>query len=322
MRRSGLSLKWLEAFEAVARTGSVREAAERLRLSISTVSHHLACLEDEMGLPLLDHGKRPLRMTQAGTILLRHVETSLGSLRKAMSEVWSENLDAFAGTLRIASIEDFDPHVNPALAARLGALFPASSISFLSRPSHDVISLLQSEDADIGIASRADGETPDLVERRLLRDPYLVVLPCGQTASVRDCLSGQMDLPFLRYSKRHIMGRCVEAQLRRLNIVIPSRFEFESTVAILSLVARGHAWTITTALNLATMQSGLGRLRAHPLPEAGFAREISLYQRGDMHVRFLDAMEAALRPEVQTMIVDPMIDRDPALRPMFHLLET
>ena len=54
-----VSLQVLDAFERVARTGSVQIAAGEMGLSISTVSAHIALLEDQLGITLFDRTHRP-----------------------------------------------------------------------------------------------------------------------------------------------------------------------------------------------------------------------------------------------------------------------
>ena len=51
-RRFLPSLRWIAAFEAVARRGSVTDAAAELSLSQGAVSRQLQKLEDQIGLAL------------------------------------------------------------------------------------------------------------------------------------------------------------------------------------------------------------------------------------------------------------------------------
>lgn len=320
MDRSKLSLKWLEVFQAVARSGSVQAAARRLDISISTVSHHLTCLEDAVGVALIDHRKRPMRLTAEGTILLARVNESLLLLRKGMSEVWSKDPAALIRSLRLAVIEDLDSEITPALAARLSAALPACELSFLSRPSHDILTLLQSEEIDLGIASAAEFRVLRLTEAPLLRDPYVLVAPQGSDDHAGDYLGCRVDLPFLRYSRKQLMGRRIEAQLRRQRIDLASRLEFESTPAILALIAEGRAWTITTALNVASSDRFHHRIKMLPLPGAGFVRRLSIFRAEDLPVGLFEALNTSLRPLLQDRIIAPMVAAHPWLADEFRLL--
>lgn len=319
MDRSNLSLKWLEVFQAVARSGSVREAAKRLDISISTVSHHLTCLERAVGRPLVDHHKRPMALTPEGASLLQRVDESLWLLRKGVSEVWSDDPGTLVRRLKIASIEEFDARVMPGLATQVSQTLRACDLSFLSRPSHDILTLLQSEEIDCGIASASEFTATRLIETPLLRDPYVLVVPRARPEDARAHLEGASGLAFLRYSKQQLIGRRVEAQLRRLRLDIPSRLEFESTSTIMSLIAKGRAWTITTALNYACADRFHADTQAMAFPDAGFVRQISLFRREDLPDALFKVIETSLRPLVQSLMIDPIVRQEQWLGGEFRL---
>ena len=77
---SKLSLLWLQAFVAVARSDTLQDAAARAGLSTSTLSSHLRNLENHLGASLFDHSKRPLVLTANGQRFLHHAEAVLERL--------------------------------------------------------------------------------------------------------------------------------------------------------------------------------------------------------------------------------------------------
>ena len=93
MKKSKLSLKWLDVFLLTARSGAVQDAAHEAGLSVSTVSHHLRSLEDTLGVALFDHSRRPMPLTPAGAVFHRHVDEAMRHLRKAEIEVLSGGTD-------------------------------------------------------------------------------------------------------------------------------------------------------------------------------------------------------------------------------------
>ena len=321
MESPKLSLKWLEVFQAVARDGSVQDAAGRLGLSISTVSHHLSRLETAVGVALIDHRQRPMKLTLAGQIMLRRVDESLLSLRKGMSEVWSNDPGSMMRRLTVASIEDLDTEVTPFLASGLSVALPSCELSFLSRPSHEIISLLQSEEVDVGIASATEFRDMQLKEAPLMRDPYVLIVPAGVDASSDAFLQGATGLSFLRYSKKLMLGQRIETQLRRLRRDVPNRLEFESTQAILSLIAEGQAWTITTALNVACAHRYRDRLQIMPLSDGGFTRRLSLFWREDLPETVIALVDEMLRSLVQERIIAPTVSDVGWLDGAFRLMD-
>jgi DNA-binding transcriptional LysR family regulator len=71
----------------VARSGSFSTAAGELGYTQSVVSHHVAALESELGVTLVNRGTRPVSITDAGQRLLRHTEAALGHIAAAEDEL-------------------------------------------------------------------------------------------------------------------------------------------------------------------------------------------------------------------------------------------
>ncbi len=65
----------LRVFDAVARRGSIREAAEELRLSGSAVSQQIRKLERDLGQRVFEPAGRGIRPTAAGSLLARRART-------------------------------------------------------------------------------------------------------------------------------------------------------------------------------------------------------------------------------------------------------
>ena len=82
-----LPLSALRAFEAAARTGSFRAAAEDLGLTPSAVSHAVRSLEDSIGSALFLREGRSIRLTPDGETLVQHVERAFGELRLGIGAV-------------------------------------------------------------------------------------------------------------------------------------------------------------------------------------------------------------------------------------------
>lgn len=61
-----MNLKQLEVFLAVAESGSFSRGAEATFLTQSTVSQHIAALENEVGVRLLDRTSRGALLTEGG----------------------------------------------------------------------------------------------------------------------------------------------------------------------------------------------------------------------------------------------------------------
>jgi DNA-binding transcriptional LysR family regulator len=87
MLLSNVPISAIRAFEAAARTGSFRNAANELHLTPSAVSHAIRKLESAMSTTLFERGARSVRLTPAGENLMRHAGAAFDNLRRGIEEV-------------------------------------------------------------------------------------------------------------------------------------------------------------------------------------------------------------------------------------------
>ncbi len=88
-RWHGVEIRHLAALRAVAETGSFGRAAERLGYTQSAVSQQIATLEKAVGTRLVERpgGPRPISITEAGNVLLRHADGIVARLRAAQADL-------------------------------------------------------------------------------------------------------------------------------------------------------------------------------------------------------------------------------------------
>ncbi len=70
-------LRVLEYVDAVARTGSIRRAAEHLNFNASALTRRIMDLEAELGAKLFERTSRGMRLTPAGELFVAHARTQL-----------------------------------------------------------------------------------------------------------------------------------------------------------------------------------------------------------------------------------------------------
>ena len=87
MHRTGVHLNALRAFEAAGRLSSISRAAEELRVSHSTVSHHVKGLEQALGVQLFDRRDRSVVLTADGAALLPVLSESFDAIAVALNNV-------------------------------------------------------------------------------------------------------------------------------------------------------------------------------------------------------------------------------------------
>lgn len=84
---NGDFLQWLRGFYFVAKTGSVRRAAEMMHRNPSTISYQIRSLEEELGVILFDRFKKGLKITPEGKNLLSWTVSTFETLQSMRAEV-------------------------------------------------------------------------------------------------------------------------------------------------------------------------------------------------------------------------------------------
>lgn len=318
MLRSDLSLKWLEVFQFTATLGSIQLVAQETGLSISTVSHHLRSLEDRLGVELLDHSRRPMVLTPAGSIFLKHIDEALTLIRKGQTALVSGNI-LEAQKLRLGLIEDFDSDIAPELAVYLASGMPNCDFIHRTCASHEILELLRQRRIDLGVANRPRERALDLLETPFLRDPFVLATPINAPNSPKEFLAGKSKLPFLRYCTSQHISSQIDAQMRRLRISLPNRFEVESNQTMMAMIAAGSGWAITTPVSYMRARRFHSKVQLHPFPGKGFAREISILATPDCAEATQFYLSNILQSLVQKRVLQPAIEAMPWLNGMFRL---
>ena len=95
-----IELQWLLSFQAVYKHLSFKSAAEQLQLPTSNVSRHVALLEQQLNLRLLERTTRRMIPTAAGKQLYQSITPLTQSVNDALEEV-SLHGDSLTGHLKI-----------------------------------------------------------------------------------------------------------------------------------------------------------------------------------------------------------------------------
>lgn len=178
MISKGVTLRGLEVFEALASTGSVAQAAAVTGLSQPAVSQQLRNLETALDTDLIDHGKRPMRLTPAGHSFLGRTEAALAQLRLAQSELAVMDL-AHLSALSIGLIDDFDNDLTPRLVTILADSLTHCKFKLITAPSHKILEDIADKKLHLAIAASAGTVMDGVLEYPLARDPFILVAPKG-----------------------------------------------------------------------------------------------------------------------------------------------
>jgi molybdate transport repressor ModE-like protein len=201
----GVEMRHLAALDAIARTRSFSGAARELGYTQSAVSQQVALLERIVGERLVERsgGPRPVSLTAAGEVLLRHGRRVVDQLAAARADLaaWSAGS---AGELRVGTYHSVGAKILPRVVGRLAEALPDVRVALVETPDEgQLLRLVERGELDLTfmLFPLADGP---FVAAELLRDPFLLLVaedsPLGARGG-RVALTDVAALPLIAYDR-------------------------------------------------------------------------------------------------------------------------
>lgn len=273
-------LRAIQTFLAVAETGSMTAAAERLGQTQSTVSKAIGTLEEAIGTVLLDRSLRPMALTPAGHALYDRGQALLGQASEVLTAIQDADHRA-RSSLTLAMAESFANTVGALLIQEMDHLSERWRLWSGISPHHHAA--LENRTVDVILSTSEDLFGRDGLEYHpILRESFVAALPRDRTPRVAD-ITEISGLPLLRHSLRSSIGRQVEQQITRLRLHAPFHAEFDTSTAQLTAVANGYGWCMTTPMCLLQDLHLLDHLHLIPIRKGRFTRSATLICRaGDL----------------------------------------
>jgi DNA-binding transcriptional LysR family regulator len=175
---AGVEVRHLIALAAIARTRSFSQAAAELGYAQSAVSQQIATLERAVGHRLVERpgGPRPVSLTEAGELVLRHashITARLGAVRA--------DLDALAageaGSVRIGTFQSASAKLLPPSLTRYRDTWPHVHVELRNEMNTATLDdLVHSGELDLAFSDIEPTETA-LAYEALVVDDYVLVVP-------------------------------------------------------------------------------------------------------------------------------------------------
>ncbi len=234
----GLELRHLAALEAVGRTRSFGRAARELGYTQSAVSQQIAQLERVVGQKLVDRpgGPKPVSLTEAGTLLLRHADAIVAQLDAAQADM-AALAEGAAGPLRVGILQSVGARILPALLRRFREEWPRVDVQVHEEADvADLLRMVERGDLDLTFAELPLPEGP-FESREVLRDPYVLLVSARSELAERDGvpLRTLAGLPLIGWRTTNEPDRFLRGHVSDLNVV----FRTDDNGTLMSLVAEG-----------------------------------------------------------------------------------
>jgi DNA-binding transcriptional LysR family regulator len=277
----------LRAYAGFVRRGSFSGAADELRVSQPAVSKHIADLERDLGVKLIERRSRVL--TAAGEFLASHVLRAEAILAQA-----SHGLAAYRqpgqGSLSVMASGTPGTYLLPDVIAQYRQEHPSVHVAFGLGTSTEVVNAVRSHRAEIGITG-GFAAVPEIDAEPLIEDEIVIVGPPsfkGRRLS-RDELEASIWISREEGSATRVIA---DAALAELGLVPRHRLDLPSWESIKMVVRRGYGIAAFSRLAL-TEELEAGTLVIIPFVPWKVRRTFSI-------VRIRDA---ALTPAAQQFLL-------------------
>jgi len=139
----------LELLLELSRLGSMREVAEAMHVTTSTVSQQIATLAREAGTPLIEPDGRRVRLTPAGRRLAGHAVSILAALEAARRDL--DPAAPPAGTVRAAAFASAVRQILLPVARNLARAQPHVRMHMLEHEPAEALQLLATDEIDLAL---------------------------------------------------------------------------------------------------------------------------------------------------------------------------
>ncbi len=147
-----MTLNQLEYTLAVAKSGSFKQAAEKLMISQPALSMQVQKLEDEIEIRIFDRTGSPVKITSDGELFLERAQEIVAATHRLTE--FSINLhDDFSGQIKMGIIPTLAPFLVPLFADQLLKDYPNFKLDIHEIITERVVNGVRSGDLDAGIIS-------------------------------------------------------------------------------------------------------------------------------------------------------------------------
>jgi LysR family cys regulon transcriptional activator len=221
-----MNFQQLRAVREAVRCGfNLTEAATALHTSQPGVSRQIRELEDELGIEIFHRaGKRLTGLTPAGQTVLPLVEALLRDAQN-LQQAGADFARAGQGTLTIAATHSQARYALPAAVRDFSLAHPGVQLRLHQGSPQQIVRWLLQGEADIGIATEALAEVPELVSLPCYTWTHCVVVPHGhalaRAADAGEPLTLQRlaQFPVITYETGYTGRRHIDEAFARQGLV-------------------------------------------------------------------------------------------------------
>lgn len=254
----------LQYFYEAANLGSMRLASDKIGVAVSSISRQIAQLEYELGVPLIERGRRSIRLTEAGQLAYEYHKNQLAGREGLLNQI-QELREVKTGRIDLAIGEGFFGPPFTAMIEAFQARNPGIAVSVSCYTSAEIVRMVIEDEAHIGMILHTTSE-PKIRTRTVTEQPLMVLCAPDHPAAgmealtVADLARFQLCLPPPTFRIRATLN---DAQ-KRAQVCLEPRLVTTSIQMMREIAKGGRAVTVLPRIS-AIAELEEGTLVARPL---------------------------------------------------------
>jgi DNA-binding transcriptional LysR family regulator len=195
-------------FDAIIRHGSIRGAAESLRIASSALNRRVLDLERDIGTNLFDRLPTGVRLTTAGEIFAAHVRRTLHDIKKAGDQI-QDVQGQVCGHVAIGTAESAAIDMLPSLIVGFQQDYPGVRFTVGVGAPRDILADLLKDRVDL-ILTHEEPAHHDVAVLAVARMPFCALMRCGHPLSDKATLllSECQNFPIV-LAEEHLAARAL-----------------------------------------------------------------------------------------------------------------
>lgn len=240
-----MNTRQLRTLLAIAKKGTIAEAAVEVSLTPSALSQQIRALEQELGVELFDRSTRPPSLNAKGLLMVSTARSVLESLDEAHAVLLGREV---VGAFEIGAVRTSAMTLIPQAIVALRKAHPALQIKLRVGSSEGLLADVLADRIDVAIVAERIAVPEGLHWRPFIREPLLLIAPPGTPSG--DARALLEHLPYLRFSRDVPLANIIDAEMARMEIKPDEIAEIDMVWAIVESVRQGMGVAVVPHLIL------------------------------------------------------------------------
>lgn len=308
-----MRLEQLQAFLAVAETGSFQQATQRCKVTQSTISRQIQGLESELGLPLF-HRTSQAKLTLAGERFLPRARRICQEWQTATEEL-AEMVEGRQPELCVAAIHSVSAQHLPPVLQQFCQDYPSVQLRVTSLGSDRALKVLKDGLVDLAIVmnNRFLTASPEMVVDLLYQEPVEVLMAATHPLTTFEQVpwAELAVYPQVVFKDGYGMQRLVQEQFQRCALSLKPVVELNTLDGFRGMVRQGEFIALLPKSALMEVSHDAS-LTVRPTEEPTLSRQVVLVTTQDrleippiQHFRSLVQTFMTAQPDSPTNIASP-----------------